>query len=287
MTDDLTLWAQRHGVSAAALADLHATLGCFPAPAKLRLGAPRSESHIQSLVRLSEARDGCTLWRNNVGAGKLDNGSFVRWGLANESEQMNRQIKSSDLIGWRRVTITPQMVGRTIAQLAADESREAFDVYRDLLRADRLATTILQLVGHEENVQAIMRHPAHTGGSDGLLVGARPHPRAWGTFPRFLGHYSRELGVLGLAECVAHLTGNAARRLRLRDRGLIRAGYAADIVLFDPETVRDTATFEQPRQQPAGIEHVFVNGVSVLEDGRRTSAVPGRALRRTHGSETA
>ena len=121
--DDLTSWAQRHGVSAAALADLHATLGCFPAPAKLRLGAPRSESHIQSLVRLSEARDGCTLWRNNVGAGKLDNGSFVRWGLANESEQMNRQIKSSDLIGWRRVTITPQMVGRTIAQFVARETK--------------------------------------------------------------------------------------------------------------------------------------------------------------------
>ncbi|WP_034271172.1 N-acyl-D-amino-acid deacylase family protein [Actinospica robiniae] len=177
-------------------------------------------------------------------------------------------------------------VGRTIAQLAADQSRDAFDVYRDLLRADRLATTILQLVGHEENVQAIMRHPAHTGGSDGLLVGARPHPRAWGTFPRFLGHYGRELGVLGLEECVAHLTGNAARRLRLRDRGLIRAGYAADVVLFDPETVRDTATFDQPRQTPTGIEHVFVNGVSVIEDGRRTSAVPGRALRRTNRSET-
>jgi len=177
-------------------------------------------------------------------------------------------------------------VGRTVAQLAEDEAREAFDVYRDLLRADRLATTILQLVGHEENVQAIMRHPAHTGGSDGLLVGARPHPRAWGTFPRFLGHYSRDLGVLGLEECVAHLTGNAARRLRLRDRGLIRVGYAADIVLFDPRTVCDAATFDQPRRPAEGIEHVFVNGVSVLEDGRRTDAVPGRALRRTDRIET-
>lgn len=179
-----------------------------------------------------------------------------------------------------------ERVGRTVAQLAEDEGRAAFDVYRDLLRADRLATTILQLVGHEENVQAIMRHPAHTGGSDGLLVGARPHPRAWGTFPRFLGHYSRDLGVLGLEECVAHLTGNAARRLRLRDRGLIRTGYAADLVLFDPRTVRDTATFDQPRRQPEGIEHVFVNGISVIEDGRRTGAAPGRALRRTSRSET-
>ena len=174
-----------------------------------------------------------------------------------------------------------EKVGRTIADLARSAGREAFDVYRELLVADRLATSILHLVGHEENVRTIMRHPGHTGGSDGLLIGARPHPRAWGTFPRYLGRYSRELGVLGLEECVAHLTGNAARRLRLRDRGLIRPGYAADLVLFDPETVRDTATFEQPRQASAGIEYVFVNGVAVIASGRHTGALAGRALRRS------
>ena len=173
-------------------------------------------------------------------------------------------------------------VGRTVAELAQSAGRagDAFEVYRELLIADRLATTILHHAGHEENVRAIMRHPAHTGGSDGLLVGTRPHPRAWGTFPRFLGRYSRELGVLGLEECVAHLTGNAARRLRLRDRGLIRQGYAADLVLFDPETVRDVATYEQPRQQAQGIEYVFVNGVAVIAEGRHTGALAGRALRR-------
>jgi N-acyl-D-amino-acid deacylase len=173
-------------------------------------------------------------------------------------------------------------VGRTVAELAqaAGRAGEEFEVYRELLIADRLATTILHDVGHEENVRAIMRHPAHTGGSDGLLVGARPHPRAWGTFPRYLGHYSRELGVLGLEECVKHLTGNAARKLRLRDRGLIRQGYAADLVLFDPETVRDAATYEQPRQQALGIEYVFVNGVTVIAQGRHTGALAGRALRR-------
>jgi N-acyl-D-amino-acid deacylase len=176
-------------------------------------------------------------------------------------------------------------VGRTIADLARSTGRGGFEVYRELLIADRLATSILHLVGHEENVRTIMRHPAHTGGSDGLLVGTRPHPRAWGTFPRYLGRYSRELGVLGLEECVAHLSGNAARRLRLRDRGLIRPGYAADLVLFDPETVRDTATFEEPRQPAHGIEHVFVNGVAVIADGRHTGALAGRALRRsTDGS---
>jgi N-acyl-D-amino-acid deacylase len=171
-------------------------------------------------------------------------------------------------------------VGRTVAELAGAAGREPFEVFRELLVADRLATTILHLVGHEANVRTIMGHPRHTAGSDGLLVGARPHPRAWGTFPRYLGHYVRELGVLGLEECVAHLTGNAARRLRLADRGLVRVGQAADLVLFDPETVRDTATFEQPRRPAEGIEHVYVNGVAVLSRGRHTGNLPGRALRR-------
>ena len=175
--------------------------------------------------------------------------------------------------------------GRTITDLARSVGREPFEVFRELLIADRLATTILHHAGHEENVRSIMRHRAHTGGSDGLLVGARPHPRAWGTFPRYLGHYVRDLGVLGLEECVAHLTGNAARRLRLRDRGLIRRGYAADLVLFDPGTVHDEATYEQPRQQAKGIEYVFVNGVAVIAEGRHTGALPGRALRLRDGRE--
>lgn len=179
--------------------------------------------------------------------------------------------------------LTPN-VGRTIEELARSAGRPQFDVFRELLIADRLATAILHLVGHEENVRAIMKHPAHTGGSDGLLVGTRPHPRAWGTFPRYLAHYTRELGVLGLEECIAHLTGNAARRLRLRDRGLIRPGYAADLVLFEAETVQDTATYEEPRQQAKGIEYVFVNGVATLAEGRPTGALAGRALRhRTDG----
>jgi N-acyl-D-amino-acid deacylase len=174
-------------------------------------------------------------------------------------------------------------VGRTIADLAAATGRPPFEVYREQLLADDLGTTILQFVGDEENVRAIMRHPVHTGGSDGLLVGAQPHPRAWGTFPRYLARYVRDLGLLSLEECVAHLTGRAARRLRLVERGLVREGYHADLVLFDPATVRDTATFEQPRQPAEGIRYVFVAGVAVLADGRHTGALPGRALRRTDG----
>lgn len=187
-------------------------------------------------------------------------------------------------VDWATIRVAgsrdPAAVGRTIAELAAASGRPPFEVCRGLLLGDELSTAVLQLVGNEENVRALMRHPAHTGGSDGLLGPARPHPRAWGTFPRYLGHYVREEGVLGLEECVAHLTGRPARRLRLRRRGLVAEGYHADLVLFDPATVRDTATFDEPRRLPEGIPHVFVGGVPVVRDGRRTGALPGRALRR-------
>jgi N-acyl-D-amino-acid deacylase len=177
-------------------------------------------------------------------------------------------------------------VGHTVAQLARDRGQEPFEVFVALLLDDRLGTGILQHVGHEENVRAVMQHRVHTGGSDGILVGDKPHPRAWGTFPRYLGHYCRELGLLSLEEMVHHLTGRPAARLgldrpgRLR-RGLVREGYAADLVLFDPETIRDTATYADPRQAAAGIQAVYVNGVAALEDSQPTGALAGRVLRST------
>ncbi|UED83781.1 N-acyl-D-amino-acid deacylase family protein [Streptomyces profundus] len=187
-------------------------------------------------------------------------------------------------VEWETLSVSgsrdPSAVGRTLAELAARARRAPFDIYRELLLADELSTTILQSVGDEANVRAVMRHRAHTGGSDGLLGVARPHPRAFGTFPRYLGHYVRELGVLGLAECVAHLTGRPARRLGLAGRGLVRPGHHADLVLFDPDTVADTATFEEPGQRPVGLPFVLVGGVAVVDEGRLTGALPGRALRR-------
>ncbi|MFD5400575.1 N-acyl-D-amino-acid deacylase family protein [Streptomyces griseorubiginosus] len=150
---------------------------------------------------------------------------------------------------------------------------------RHLLLTDRLAPTILQHVGHEENVRTIMRHRVHTGGSDGILQGAKPHPRAYGTFPRYLGTYVRELGVLSLEECVAHLTSRPASRLRLPDRGLVKEGYRADLVLFDPKTVTPGSTFENPRRLPTGIPHVLIDGKFVIEDGERTEVLAGRAVR--------
>lgn len=171
------------------------------------------------------------------------------------------------------------LVGHTVAASARSASRPPAELFFDVLVSEKLGTSCLMHIGHEDNVRAIMRHPTHTGGSDGLLVGDRPHPRAWGTFPRYLAKYVRELGVLSLEDCVAHLTGRAARRLRLTDRGLVRAGYAADLVLFDPSTVADTATFDNPRQPATGIPYVLVNGVPVIDDGRHTGALAGHSIR--------
>ncbi|MFI5085540.1 MAG: amidohydrolase family protein [Actinomycetales bacterium] len=178
------------------------------------------------------------------------------------------------------------LVGHTVAGIARGSAREPFDVFIDTLLRDRLATGILQHVGNEENVRAIMKHRVHTGGSDGILVGAKPHPRSWGTFPRYLGHYCRELGLLSLEETVHHLTGRPAARLKLHRRGLVRTGYAADLVLFDPQTITDTATFDNPRQPAAGISHVFVNGTAAIESGAPTGALAGRALRRSPDGKT-
>lgn len=173
------------------------------------------------------------------------------------------------------------LVGRTVAQIAEAAGTDPFEVFVDILLRDEMGTGILQHVGHEENVQAIMVHRTHCGGSDGILVGAKPHPRAWGTFPRFLGHYSRKMGLLTLEEMIHHLTGRPAARLKLHQRGLVRAGFAADLVLFDPATIADTATFQNPRQSAAGIHYVFVNGIAAIYAGEPTGALAGRALRRT------
>jgi N-acyl-D-amino-acid deacylase len=165
------------------------------------------------------------------------------------------------------------------AHLAGQAS--AFDFYCDLLIADDLGAGVLSFTGNEENVRTILQHPAHMAGSDGIVIGDRPHPRAWGTFARYLSEYVREQKLVRLEEMVRKMTALPAARLGQFDRGLIRPGAAADIVVFDPATVRDRATYEQPRQTPAGIPYVMVNGETVIDGGRHTGRTPGRVLRRS------
>ena len=183
-------------------------------------------------------------------------------------------------ISGTRVAANREWVGSSIAEAARRTGQPAAVFCFDLLLADDLGTSILLHVGNEENVRAILRHPAHLVGSDGLLVGERPHPRAYGAFARYLGHYVREEGLLSLEDCVAKMTSRAARRLGLTDRGRVAPGLVADLVLFDPDTVIDAATFDEPRRTAAGVPYVLVNGEFVIDDGRRTPALPGRAVRR-------
>jgi N-acyl-D-aspartate/D-glutamate deacylase len=134
----------------------------------------------------------------------------------------------------------------------------------------------------EDDVQRVLEYPATMIGSDGLPHDAHPHPRLWGTFPRVLGHYSRELGLFSLETAVHKMSGLSARNFKLEDRGEIREGAYADLVVFDAATVKDVATFEQPRALSVGIEYVFVNGAIAYRAGQVASERRGRFLRRTH-----
>ena len=170
-------------------------------------------------------------------------------------------------------------VGKSVAAAAAEAGQRPIDFYCELCADEELGVSVVSHIGNEENVRMIMQHPAHTAGSDGILVGERPHPRSWGTFPRYLAVYVRELGILTWEQAIRKMTSLPAQRLGFPDRGLVRPGMAADLVCFDPETVRDTATYEEPKRIPEGIPYVAVNGRLVVGDGRHTGDLPGRALR--------
>jgi N-acyl-D-amino-acid deacylase len=194
-------------------------------------------------------------------------------------------------LGWEMIvlsgigegTYNPAIVGMSLPEAAALAGQNPFDFFCDLLIETRLSVACLAFIGNEENVQAILQHPAHMVGSDGILVGERPHPRGWGTHARFLAHYTRDLGLLTWEEAIRKMTSAPARRLGCLDRGILRPGFAADIVVFDADTVRDTATYENPRSYPEGIYYVAVNGKLVVDDNQVTGETPGRSLREFYG----
>ena len=132
----------------------------------------------------------------------------------------------------------------------------------------------------EADVRRVLALPDAMIGSDGLPHDVHPHPRLWGTFPRVLGHYSRDLGLFSLEEAVRRMTSLTASRFGLTDRGVVREGAFADLVVFDADRIIDRATFEHPKSPAAGIDLVLVNGAPVWRDGAATGKRPGRALRR-------
>lgn len=133
---------------------------------------------------------------------------------------------------------------------------------------------------NEDDVLTVMRHPSTMIGSDGIPAPGKPHPRLYGTFPRVLGRYARDGGVMSIEQAVHRMTGMPAQKFRLTDRGVIREGAFADLVVFDPKRILDTGTYDDPRRYPEGIRYVFVNGTAVVREGSHTHARPGRALRR-------
>jgi N-acyl-D-amino-acid deacylase len=175
--------------------------------------------------------------------------------------------------------------GMRITEIAEKLGKPPLDTVFHLLRVEDGQISIVSFGISEEDVRRVMRSPYGMVGSDGsavtpkgILGRGKPHPRYYGTFPRVLGYYVRE-GVLSLQEAIRKMTSAPAQRLGLKDRGIIREGYMADITIFDPEKVKDEATFVEPHRYATGIPYVIVNGVLVLDGGEHTGALPGRSLR--------
>jgi N-acyl-D-amino-acid deacylase len=169
--------------------------------------------------------------------------------------------------------------GRSLTDLAQAQGKGMVDAICDLLIEENLEVAFVARTGNPDNIRTILRHPAQMVGSDGLLTGGMPNPRSYGTFPYVLGQFVREEGLLRLEDAVRKMTSIPAQRLGLKDRGILRNGMKADVVLFDPDRVRARATFEEPKQYPEGIDYVIVNGKLVIDQGVHTGALPGRALR--------
>jgi N-acyl-D-amino-acid deacylase len=173
--------------------------------------------------------------------------------------------------------------GHTVASAAEQAGLAPGDFVCEILAASGMAVGIVAFRPGERteaDVRAILRHPAHMAGSDGIFCGGFPHPRGWGAFARYLGYHTRELGDYSWPEAITHLSTHAARRFRLTDRGLIRPRFVADITVLDPTAVIDRSTYAAGRVPAEGVDHVLVNGTIVLKDGEPTGATPGRALRR-------
>lgn len=191
------------------------------------------------------------------------------------------------VLGWENLLISytstdanEHYAGLSLQEAASRAGKEPADFTMDLLLEEGGVVGYLNLYGQEADVRAVMRHPGTVIGSDGLHTGKRPHPRLTGTFPRILGRYVREDRVLGLEEAVRKMTFQTARRLGLSGIGLLAEGFRADVTIFNPQTVIDRSTFEDPWQTPEGIAYVIVGGRMVAEQGRHTGALPGLALRR-------
>jgi len=171
--------------------------------------------------------------------------------------------------------------GKMVPDIATEHEWSIEEAVREIVTSPRGRQVIcIHFIIDESDIETNLRHPKMLIGSDGIPeLKGKPHPRLFGTMPRVLGRYVRERGVLPLEEAIKRMTHDSCQRFGLVDRGLVKEGYWADLVLFDPATVRDMATYEDPKQEPAGISMVVVNGQVAYEDGRHTGAGAGQMLR--------
>src|SRR4051794_13325572 len=189
-------------------------------------------------------------------------------------------------VEWDTITVVSapahtEWEGHSLAALAEDFGIDPPEAARRVVDAEGYGAVVVLESMHEDDVRTVMAHPSTMIGSDGIpTFGGKPHPRLYGTFARVLGRYARDERVLPLEEAVHRMTGMPAAKFGLAGRGVIEAGAHADLVLFDPTTIDDIATYDAPRRHPTGISIVWVNGVAVVRDGAHTGVRPGRALRR-------
>jgi len=168
-------------------------------------------------------------------------------------------------------------VGKSLVEIGQRLGKEPLEATYDLLLEEEGTAGLVDFYGLEEHVVRILQRPEQNVCTDGIL-GGKPHPRVYGTYPRVLGKYVRE-GVLDMATAIRKMTGRPAAVLGMKERGLLKEGFAADIVVFDPETVRDTADYAEPIRYPEGIEHVIVNGRAVVSNGKQRPAKAGKVVR--------
>ena len=214
---------------------------------------------------------------------------------AETRQQMRADMQSTGFFRateWDKVLISGSpknraYEGRSVADLAAEADKSPCDWIFDTLLETELDVSMITFMMSEENRKVELRHPAMMIGTDGEgrategpLGRGVPHPRNYGTYPRVLGRYVREQGVISLEEAIWKMSGFPAQKLRWMDRGLVKKGYKADLVILNPDTVADRATYESPHQYPVGIPHVIVNGRLVVHDNSHTQARPGRVIGR-------
>ena len=225
---------------------------------------------------------------------------LARLGEPQMRARIAQEIAASGLYNWGRipswdcvqVSISPNQpgsAGQTVAALAAAAGTDPIDQLCDHLIADNGATRVLITSISEDDIRTIVHDPSALVGSDGNCVATygtvsqgMPHPRFYGTFQRIIGRYVKEQGLLPLEAAVHKITGATAKALKLRDRGLLREGWRADVAIFDPADFTDLATYDHPHRYPSGARTtVIVNGAMVVDNATHTGATPGVVLRRS------